>query len=74
MGKEINSVSGLEFSPYVSPDGEYLFFMSTDRESKVVDGELNFDILMELHDHPGFENPCIFWISTDFIDNLRSGI
>lgn len=72
LGAHINRPRGSEWSPYVSPDGRYFFFMST-RPADVdrLPDELTLDVLEELHRQPRNGNPDIYWVDATFIDALR---
>jgi len=72
MGPVINTADGNEYSSSVSPDGKYLFFMS----SRILPKEewpekLTAAILRSLHANLGNGNSSIYWISTQIIDELR---
>jgi hypothetical protein len=65
MGDEINTSRNGEFSPYVSPDGEYFFFMSTrPKPREAIPDSLTYDFLQEVHAGP-------YWVSAAFIEDLR---
>jgi hypothetical protein len=73
MGERINATEGAEWSPYVSPDGAYLFFMSSratiqDRFSPV---RQTYDSLQDLHNRPMNGSFDIWWIDARIIDELR---
>lgn len=72
MGDKVNSAARAEYSPYVSPDGKYFFFMS-DRElsQSRLPQKLTVDIINRLYKSPQNGNPDIYWISTDIFDGLR---
>lgn len=69
LGEKINSKSGLEFSPYVSPDGRYLFFMSA-RDSGGRD-DITYEAIVEKYNKPGATNSAIYWISSSFLSRLK---
>jgi len=72
MGDEINTSRNGEFSPYVSPDGEYFFFMSTrPRPRETIPDSLTYDFLRETYAGPQNGNPGIYWVSAAFIEDLR---
>lgn len=75
MGEKVNTAGALEFSPYVSPDGKYFFFMSTRAPSdlEVSTGRLTYEKFAAYHNQPVNGNPCIYWMSARFIDDLRPG-
>ena len=73
LGKEVNTPSGREYSPYVSPDGRFFFFMTT-RPARVFNGPEFLFSFMELSD--GYAKPQngtsdIFWMDAGFINQLR---
>jgi len=72
LGVEVNTQGAGEFSPYVSPDGEYFFFMST----RLMPGEripefLTADFLGQYRMGPESGNAGIYWVKADFIERLR---
>ncbi len=72
LGDRINRARGAEWSPYVSPDGKYFFFMSTrPRAGSTLPEALTADHLRRWHDEPGNGNPDIYWVDAGFIDALR---
>jgi len=44
LGDKINTTGGLEYSPYISPDGEYFFFMSTRMREKAIFTQKNLTL------------------------------
>jgi len=69
LGPAVNTAGAQEFSPYVSPDGKYFFFMS----SRLVRPErLTFRLLRELHERPGNGNADIYWVDAGLIASLRA--
>ncbi|OFY67523.1 MAG: hypothetical protein A2V64_00390 [Bacteroidetes bacterium RBG_13_43_22] len=73
MGNKINTASGLEFSPYVSPDGKYFFFMSSRiPEKEKWPKELTFSLLEEMFNKPGNGNSSIYWVDSMFISENKS--
>jgi len=74
MGPRINSASGLEWSAWVSPDEEYIFFMSV-REPAAEHSdteELTMKRLVSRQRSVNNGNPNIFWMRAGIIDSLRS--
>ena len=73
MGDAINSKSGSEYSPFVTRDGKYFFFMSGRMKAGIFkpDEKLTFKKLLELHNQPGSGNPSIYWIDASIIKNLK---
>jgi hypothetical protein len=73
MGPVVNQPRGQEWSPYVSPDGEYFFFMSTRQPYPASAPErLTREWLLDFHQGPESGNPSIYWMETGFIQELRS--
>jgi hypothetical protein len=72
LGPEINQERGQEWSPYVSPDGRYFFFMST-RQPFPEDApdRLTRDWLLDFHQLPESGNPAMYWVDAGFIAELR---
>jgi hypothetical protein len=73
MGENINSKDNREFSASLSPDGNYLFFMSA-RRNPEIDFSKNiptFSKLVTLINNPQNGNSDIYWISTAVIDSLK---
>ncbi len=70
LGDKINSKSGQEYSPYVSPDGRFFFFMSVAPIAKLTE-PLSRDKLDQLHNSPHNGNPIMFWKDASFIDTLK---
>jgi hypothetical protein len=73
LGERVNTESSLEYSPYVSPDGKYFFFMAA-RNSFTggnLEARATYDFLRTLHDEPGNGSPDIYWIDAAFIDTLK---
>jgi len=73
LGDRINTRQNQEWSPYVSPDGRYFFFMSTRIKSAGIspDGRLTLGSLIRMHNEPEHGNPGIYWVSAGFIEELR---
>jgi hypothetical protein len=73
MGDKINTAGGNEYSPYVSPDGKYFFFMSSRFEKSMLkdDEKLTYSKLKEINRSPGNGNSCIYWIDSEVIKNLK---
>ncbi|MDF1547870.1 MAG: hypothetical protein P1P88_08600, partial [Bacteroidales bacterium] len=75
MGAKINSKNGREWSPYISPDKKYLFFMSS---RSVIDDlsktKPDFKMLKEGHSLPGNGNSDIYWISTKVLEKINESV
>lgn len=69
LGPVINSPEGQEWSPYVSPDGEYFFFMSSrsplrDRSSAE---PLSYPEITNWHRQPMNGNSDIWWVDASIL-------
>ncbi|MDH4351100.1 MAG: hypothetical protein OEW56_08135 [Gemmatimonadota bacterium] len=72
LGDPVNTPGGAEYSPYVSPDGKYFFFMSARRRpDATLPDTLTLDFLRRFRAGPESGNPAIYWIDAGFIDQLR---
>jgi hypothetical protein len=73
MGPAINQPAGREWSASLSPDGKYLFFMSSrtvDSAPLGLSGTTIYELL-DLSTEPGQGSSGIWWVSTEIIDQLR---
>lgn len=72
LGDRVNTPAGAEFSPYVSPDGEYFFFMSSRRTpwSEVPD-TLSYEYIRQRVNHSGNGKSDIYWMRAGFLEELR---
>lgn len=70
LGEKINSASGLEYSPYVSPDGKYFFFMSA-KFTRTFNESIDAKSIEEIFTGPENGNPDIYWVKADFIEKLK---
>lgn len=73
LGEKINHPTGAEWSPYVSPDGRYFFFMASlvrplDPE---MGGRLTYAYLKDLYTQPRNGNASIYWVDASFINPLK---
>jgi hypothetical protein len=71
MGAKINSSNWQEYSPYVSPDGAYLFFMSGRSVENEIAESLTFEKMEELHNSPYNGSANIFWMDASVIQTLK---
>ncbi|UCC73952.1 MAG: PD40 domain-containing protein [Gemmatimonadota bacterium] len=71
-GDAVNTPRGGEWSPYVTPDGRYFFFMSS-RPRPVEDRpeRLTADYLWDAFKSSQNGNADIYWVDASFIDELR---
>lgn len=75
MGDRVNTPRGGEFSPYVSPDGRFFFFMAArPRPPGSFPGVLTADFLRELHSSPQNGDVDIYWVDAGFIGELRETV
>ncbi len=72
LGDRVNTPAGAEFSPYVSPDGKYFFFMSSRRTpwSEVPD-TLSYDYIRQRVNDSGNGKSDIYWMDAGFLEELR---
>jgi hypothetical protein len=73
LGPAINQPEGREWSASLSPDGQYLFFMSS-RQTAGADPILtgrSISQLLEMSLEPGRGSSDIWWVSAEIIDGLR---
>jgi hypothetical protein len=71
MGALVNQDNARGWSPYVSPDGAYFFFMAT-RTNEIEVADWNYEKLLDLYRSPGNGNADIYWTDAEFIEALRS--
>ena len=73
MGGTVNSKGNLEYSPYVSRDGRYFFFMAarTPDFGDASGGTLTYREMLQASSTPGIGNPTIWWMDAGFIESLR---
>lgn len=70
LGQQVNTSGPQEYSPYISPDGKYLFFMSSRRET-TRPPSLTYKYFTDLMNRPRNGNGDIWWIDAAFIEKLR---
>ena len=73
MGPKINTAGGREYTPYVSPDGKYFFFMSTRSPASpdAPDQGYTTAYLEHVNTQPENGNSDIYWIDASIIKALR---
>ena len=72
MGNKVNSANGQEWSASLSPDGKYLFYMSAKIPDNIeLPSLLTTTIFDELNNMPQNGKSDIYWISSDFIEDLK---
>lgn len=72
MGQTVNKDLGRGWSASLSPDGEYLFFMSSrglSKESQPT--SLSYKFFQTLQTSPKNGNADIYWVKANFIDSLK---
>ena len=70
MGKHVNFDNARGWSPYVSPDDKYFFFMAT-RTNEIDQVDWNYKNLKVLNDSPGNGNADVYWVDAEFIRRLK---
>lgn len=73
LGDKINTKGFLEYSPYVSRDGNYFFFMATRNKSNIelFGNVVNYKDFQNAINKPENGNTDIYWVNTNFIKNLK---
>jgi len=73
MGPAINQPQGAEWSASLSPDGKYLFFMSSRAygETDIPLTSKSITDLLGLSTQPGWGSSDIWWVSAEIIESLR---
>jgi len=74
LGDAVNTPADAEYSPYVSPDGKYFFFMSSrPLPDAAIPDTLSRDFLLRFRAGPGSGNSAIYWMDAGFMERLRPG-
>jgi hypothetical protein len=73
LGERINVPDAQGYSPYVTPDGKYFFFMSTraDALGRLAGQHVSQEQMLELLAAPGTGNADTYWVEASFIEALR---
>ncbi|HSG08656.1 MAG TPA: hypothetical protein VLA36_09865 [Longimicrobiales bacterium] len=72
LGDRVNTPGDGEFSPFVSPDGRYFFFMSTRLGARDrIPDTLTWKYIREYRMMPEIGNAGIYWMDASFIERLR---
>jgi hypothetical protein len=72
LGEKVNTRLDAEYSPYVSPDGKYFFFMAArPRPDEAIPDTLSWEFLQRFRAEPGSGNAAIYWMDAGFIQALR---
>jgi hypothetical protein len=74
LGPLINRPGGMGFSPYVSPDGKYLFFMSVRPRGELNAERLTRSRLLELWRGPENTLADTSWVDAGFLAKLRPAV
>ncbi|MDX2432957.1 MAG: hypothetical protein QNK35_18605 [Bacteroides sp.] len=70
MGEAVNADNPGGWSPYVSPDGKFFFFMAT-RTLDIEEADWNYEKLLSLYNSPNNGKADIYWMSTQFFSKLK---
>lgn len=70
MGPLINADNARGWSPYVSPDGKYFFFMAV-RTIEIESEDWNYKTLAGLYNSSNNGNSDIYWMDAAFIRKLK---
>lgn len=73
LGPRINTAGDGEYSPYVSPDGRYFFFMSSRSRTtqELFPGRLTYRDLLRAWNEPGNGAADVYWVDASVITALR---
>ncbi len=73
MGEAINQPEGRELSASLSPDGKYLFFMTSRAggDARLPLTARSISDLLEISTRPGQGSSDIWWVSAEIIERLR---
>jgi hypothetical protein len=72
LGDAVNTPGTGEYSPSVSRDGRFFFFMSTrPGPADGIPDTLSRDYLLRFRAGPESGNPAIYWMNASFIETLR---
>ena len=73
LGPLVNTEGNLEYSPFVSRDGRYFFFMSARRPTPDrMPERISYRWLQELQNDPENGLPSIYWMDAGFLRELRA--
>lgn len=73
LGSVVNTEGTFEYSPYVSPDGRYFFFMTgrVDWGLLAPEGEISAAAIRLMENQPNNGAWDVYWMSVAFLDRLR---
>ena len=77
LGSQINTTGFQEYSPYVSPDGRFFFFMTTRtlEPKNVFSNPVTYRDLQKAQAGPNNGNPDIYWVDASILQKLKpSGV
>ncbi len=75
MGEGINADLGRGWSASLSPDGKFLFFMSSRvLKNSTVPDKLTHNFFEELQTKPQNGNSDIYWVSASFLNDLKAKV
>jgi Tol biopolymer transport system component len=73
MGERVNTPDDGEYSPFVSRDGRYLFFMSSRRTPwEELPETITRDTITSIYTHSGNGRSDIYWVDAGLIEELRA--
>jgi hypothetical protein len=74
LGPEINTPGNDEYSPFVSRDGSYFFFMSVRDEAPRISPaeQLTFERLLSVSRRAATRVPGLYWMDAGFVEKLRN--
>jgi hypothetical protein len=76
FGPEVNAPGDNANSAFVSPDGKYLFFSSSRKDTscvKITSGT-TLNTIIDTKSKPGNGASAIYWVDAKIIEELRSGV
>jgi len=72
MGDKVNSAARSEYAATLSPDGQYLFFMSDRVQKEIpVATPMTTELIDELYQSGGQGLTSVYWMKSDFIEDLQ---
>ncbi len=73
LGSVVNTEDGFEYSPYVSPDGRFFFFMTARPDWGLLapDGQATAGAIRGMATQPNNGAWDIYWMSAEFLERLR---
>lgn len=73
LGPLVNDGSGQSWSPSLSPDGRFFFFMSSRTAGPKPAWPQDWSSLQARHRSGGQGRPGVYWMKADFLDSLAAG-